>query len=239
MKITRIVSGIVIAAFVSVSCASMSKEERHQKATAHYQLGLSYLNDNNIQPAYVEFQKALEFNPENKDVLNIIGVIYLLKLENYQTAAEHFQRALAIDKNFSEASNNLGLAYEKMGRFSVAVESYKTALKNPLYRGAEKAFNNMGRAYYRAKKYNDSLDAYKEAIRRYSDFHLPYYGLALCYNAMGRYGEAAIALRKAVELDPVYKGDKEKAIKDMQEKKLIVKGHEEKDLDDLLEIMNY
>lgn len=235
----RILLLFIVVILASGACATMGTEDKLQKATAHYQLGVSYLNDNNIQPAFVEFQKALELNPDDKEVLNAIGLIYLLKLEDYYKAMEHFQRALKADKKFSEASNNLGLAYEKTGKFSEAIEAYKTALSNPLYRGAEKAFNNLGRAYYRAGRYNEALDSYKEAIRRYSDFHLPYYGLSLCYNAMGRYGEASVALIKAVELDPAYKGNKEMAIKDMREKKLILKGNEEKDIGDLLEIFNY
>jgi len=229
----------VMTLLVAVSCATVSTDERLQKAAAHYQLGVSYLNDNNIQPAFVEFQKALELNPDDKEVHNAIGVIYLLKLEDYPKAIEHFQRALAIDRNFSEASNNLGFAYEKTGRFVDAIKSYKTALSNPLYRNAEKAFNNLGRAYYRVKRYSDAIDAYKEALKRYSDFHLPYYGLALCYNATGRYGDAAAALKKAIELDPSYRGDREKAISGMRERRLLARGDDEKDLEDLLEIMNY
>lgn len=239
MKTMKPALGIIITIFICGACAGVGTEDKFQKATAHYQLGMSYLNDNNIQPAFVEFQKALELNPDDKEVLNIIGVIYLLKLEDYPKAIDHFQRALRIDKNFSEASNNLGFAYEKTDRFNEAIESYKTALSNPLYLGAEKAFNNLGRAYYRAKNFNEAADAHKEAAKRHSDFHLPYYGLALCYNAMGRYGDAAIALKKAIELDPAYKGDKEKVIKEMRERKLIVKGVDEKDIEDWLEIMNY
>ncbi len=231
-------STVVIVALWA--CATTPKEgDKVQQATAHYHLGISYMNDNNIQPAFVEFQKALEFNPNDKEVLNAIGVLYLLKLEKYSKAIEYFQKALRIDKNFSEASNNLGFAFEKAGRYDEAVAAYKTALSNLLYRNAEKAFNNLGRVYYRMRKYEDSLEAYREAIKRSSDFHLPYYGLALCYNALGRYGEAATALKKAIELDPEYRGDREAAIKALKERKLLLRGDEEKDADDLLEIMNY
>ncbi len=221
------------------ACAGTSREEKVQQATAHYQLGISYLNDNNIQPAFVELQKALEFNPHDKDVLNAIGVIYLLKLEDYPKAIECFQKALKVDKGFSEASNNLGFAYERAGKYDEAVASYKAALSNLLYKNAEKAFNNLGRVYYRMRRYDDALEAYREAIRRSSDFHLPYYGLALCYNALGRYGEASTALKKAIELDPEFRGDREKAINAMKERKLLLKGDEEKDVEDLLEITNY
>ncbi len=222
-----------------IGCSTMNTEDKVQKATSHFQLGVSYLNDNNIQPAFVEFQKALELNPEDKEVLNAIGVIYLLKLEDYQRAVEHFKRALSVDRSFSEASNNMGLAYEKMGMFKEAVDAYKAALTNPLYRNAEKALNNLGRSYYRLGRFDDAIDAYKESIRRFSNFHLPYYGLALSYNAKGIRDDAANALKKAVEYDPLFRGDRKMAVRDMSERKLIVKGDEEKDLEVLLKIMNY
>lgn len=229
----------IVFLVVLTGCASVNTEEKIKESSAHYQLGVSYLNENNIQLAFVEFQKALKLNPNDKEVANAIGIVYLMKLEDYPQAAEYFQRALSLDKNFSEASNNLGLAYEKSGRYAEAVEAYKSALTSPVYRNAQKALNNLGRAYYRVKRYNDSIAAYKEAIRRSYDFHLPYYGLALSYNAIGKYNDAAIALQRGIEIDPAYKGDKVKALKDMREKKILLAGEEEKDLEDLLEIMNY
>lgn len=235
MKTTVLIATIALL----VSCSTMGNEERLQRASAHYQLGVSYMNDNNIQPAFVEFQKAIELNPEDRESLNAIGLIYLLKLEDYQKAVEYFQRALKVDSSFSEASNNLGHAYERMERFDDAVAAYRSAIANPLYKSAEKAFNNLGRVYYRLRRYNEAVVAYKESLKRYSGFHLPYYGLALCYNAMGRYGDAATALKKAIELDPAYNGDRDRALKDMKEKKLLSKGYEERDLSDLIEIFNY
>jgi tetratricopeptide (TPR) repeat protein len=221
------------------ACAGLSGEQKSERSTAHYELGVSYLNENNIQPAFVEFQKSLEFDPHNKQALNAVGIIYLLKLEDYPKAVEYFRKAIKEDENYSEAWNNLGSAYEKSGKLTDAVEAYKTALKNPFYKSAEKAFYNLGRAYYRIGKFSDAVDAYTEAIRRFSDFYPPYYGLALCYNALRRYGDAAMALNKAIQLDPSYKGDREKAKKDMNERRLLVRGDEMRDLDDLIEIMNY
>ncbi len=230
---------VIFFTLLIVSCTTMSTEERLQNASAHYQLGISYMNDNNIQPAFVEFQKAIELNPNDKDSLNAIGLIYLLKLEDYAKAVEYFERAINVDRSYSEAFNNLGYAFEKMERFDDAVTAYKSAISNPLYRSAEKAFNNLGRVYYRMKRYNDAINAYKEASRRFSSFHLPYYGLALCYNATGRYGDAAHSLNKAIELDPAYNGDRDKALKDLKERKLLARGYEEKDISDLIEIFNY
>jgi type IV pilus biogenesis/stability protein PilW len=220
------------------SCATVSEKDT-QKASAHYQLGVSYFNDNNIQPAFVELQKALELNPHDKEVHNAIGVIYLVKLEDYTKAISHFQEALKIDKNYPEAANNLGKAYENVGDYNKAIESYTMALSNPQYKNAAAALCSLGMVYYRLSKYDEAMDAFKESMMRFTDFHLPYYGMALAYNAKGRYGDAAYALSRAVELDPLYKGNKEKAIEDFKDQKLKSRGDQEKDFSDYLDIMNY
>lgn len=70
-------------------------------------------------------------------------------------------------------------------------------------------------------------------------FALPYYGLALAYNRMGKYGEAAELMGKAIEVDADYKGDREKKVAALKEKYYSAKGEEEKDISDFLEIMKY
>ena len=226
---------LLILIFLS-SCATT--RENIQKATAYYKIGLSYFYENKIQSAFVEFQKALELNPEDKDALNALGLVYL-KFEDFQKARELFIEAVTIDPDFSDAYNNLGVTYTNMGKWSEAVDSFKKALKNPLYKTPENAYYNLGNAYYRLGLIDDAINAYNDAIKRKQDFHLPYYGLALCYNAKGQYGDAASAMTRAIELDPVYKGNKDKTAEDLKEKKLKAKGDEEKDIIDYIEILKY
>jgi type IV pilus biogenesis/stability protein PilW len=235
-------AGFALALFLCISlsaCATTRSENNIQKANAHVQLGMSYMNDNNIQPAFVEFQKALEYNPNDKEAHNAIGVIYLKKLGDNENAIKHFKAALKIDASYAEAANNLGSAYADMGNYDKAIESYKLALSNPQYRNAAMALNNLGMVYYRLSRYEDALTAYKESLKRFSDFYMPFYGLALCYNAKGLYGDAAQALTRAIELDPLYGGNKEKFSKEMEEKRLRAQAHEQKDIADYLDIMKY
>lgn len=229
---------IFFIAFLT-SCATVVTKEDTRNANAHYQIGLSYYNENNVQMAYIEFQKALEIDPYNKEALNAIGTIYLLRFEDFQKAIDSFQKAIKVDPKFSEAHNNLGFAYEKTGMFNNAIEFYKKALSNTMYQSPEKAYNNLGRVYYRLGRYDEAIDAYKGAIRRVNDFYPSFYGLALCYNAKGQYGDAASAIEHAIELDPLYKGDRDKATEDFKNKKLTAKGEEEKDIGDYIEILRY
>ena len=46
-------------------------------------------------------------------MLNAVGIIYLLKFEDFPKAIEFFQKAVSVGPDFSEAHNNLGIAYER------------------------------------------------------------------------------------------------------------------------------
>lgn len=229
---------VLLVLSLVVSCASTGVETRKQ-ASAHYKLGVACLNQNRIQQAFVEFHKAYDLNPHDKEVLNAIGVVYLLHLDDPQKAIEFFIKATEEDPDYSEAYNNLGYSYQELGKFEKAIVYYKKALSNPLYLTAEKALANMGTSYYRLGQYGLAVKSFKEALRRAPDLAPAYMGLALCYNAMGRYGEASTAMMQAIKLDPAYKGNKDKAARDLEKRKLSATGYEEQDIRDYLDILKY
>ncbi len=227
---------LVIILFLSAACATAGREN---KAEAHYKLGIAYLNDNKVQQAFVEFHKAYELEPNKKEVLNAIGIIYLLHLDEADKAIQYFEKAVKEDPLYSEAFNNLGYGYEKIGNFEKAIFYYRKALSNPLYPTAEKAFINMGNSYYAIGNYEAAMQSYKEAVKRAPGLSMTYWRMALCLNAMGRYGDASTAISEAVKLDPTYAGDRDKAIEDLSVKKLRAKGREERDIGDYIEILRY
>jgi type IV pilus assembly protein PilF len=222
-----------------VSCATVATESAAQSSVAHYTIGVSYYSEGKVQQAFVEFQHAYELNPQNKEALYSIGVIYLLDFDETLKAIDFFQRAVKIDPDYSEAYNNLGYAYAKIGQFDAAIPFYKKAVSNLLYATPEKSFVNMGKAYYRLGRFDDAAVAYKEAIKRAPNFDLPYMGLALYYNATGKYGDASAALFRAIVLNPQYKGSIKMAAEDFLTRKLGASGYDQKDLADYLEILKY
>ena len=220
------------------SCAGVAEKDV-KTSHYHYQLGISYLNENNIQPAFTELQKALKLNPHDKEIHQALGVIYLTKLQDYDKAMEHFRKALSIDRTYSEAATNLGNTYFDLKRYDDAIDSYKMALSNPQYPNAAMAWNNLGMVYYRTSRLDEALSAFREALKRHTDFHAPFYGLALVFNAQGRYGDAAVAIRRAIDLDPQYRGNIEKAIVDLRNQKIQATNEQERDIADFLEIIQY
>lgn len=222
-----------------MSCATFSTESSIQNSAAHYKIGASYYSEGKIQQAFVEFQHAYELNPQNKEALYGIGIIYLLDFDETLKAIDFFQRAVKIDPAYSDAYNNLGYAHANIGKFEDAIPFYKKAVSNLFYATPEKAFVNMGKAYYRLGRYDEAAVAFKEAIKRAPNFDLPYMGLALCYNATGIYGDASAALSRAILLNPHYKGNAKKAAEDFSMRKLSASDYDRKDFADYLEILKY
>ncbi len=219
-------------------CATTVTIQQQKKADFHYKMGISSLKEGNFQMAYVHLQRALPLNPDNKDVLHGLGIVYL-HFEKIKESEDYFLKAISIDPNFSEAHNNLGTLYMRTGQWEKAIKSFKKALSNPLYHSPETAFYNMGMSYYRMGNFALAIDAFRDSIRRSPMFSLPYYGLALAFNRAGRYSDAAAAISRAIEIDPVYAGDRIKFINDIRQRLLTAKGEDEKDLKDYLEIMKY
>lgn len=157
----------VILMLIPLCAACGMKEAQLKKekdASAHYKLGVSYLNDNLLQKAFVEFQKALEIDSRHRDAQYAVGHIHFIQ-ENYKDAIAAFQRTLSIDPKFSDAHNYLGKTYEAQGKFDDAIKAYQEALKNPQYDTPEKPNLNLGIVYMKQGKYDQAIRSFQTTVR--------------------------------------------------------------------------
>lgn len=232
----------ICAVFVLIGilngCAPSVEVAPQKQADYHNKMGMAYLNEGKIQFAFVEFQKAVQIEPNNKEIVYNLGIVYL-QLEDNENAKQYFLKAVKLDPKFADAYNNLGVTYMQLGQWRDAVGAFQKALANLLYRTPEKAFYSMGMSYYRLGEYEKAVDAFKDSIRRDNTFVFSYYGMALAYNKLERLGDAAEIMDRAILADPNYQGNRDKKVADMKERLYTAKGEEEQDLRDWLEIMQY
>jgi len=169
-------------------------------------------------------------------VHNALGIVFL-NMDDINSAEKSFQRAVDVGDDYSEGYNNLCYVYINKREWDNAIKNCKKALENPLYPTPDKAFYNLGRVYYLRGNFQDAENAFNNTIKRAPSMPHGYYGIALSRNAMGKYSQAAEALKNAIEFDPRFKGDRHKAELEFMHDSLEAK--DPKDLIDYLEILKY
>src|SRR3990172_119566 len=202
---TVLVCAAVLIVILSGCGLTKSRMKSDRDADAHHMLGIAYLNENNLQLAFMEFVKAVEFNPNEKTYHYALGHVYF-KMNKFVEAVKSYSNALAIDPMYGDAHNSLGVVYGKMERWDDAISEYQKALSNPQYTSPQQARSNLGTAYFNKDDYQSAITEFKEAIRLQPEaavFHLwlghTYMNLDMTSDAADAYGEAVKRDQKNVE----------------------------------------
>ena len=170
-------------------------------ADAHFGLGDANLHFKDRGSALEEYKKLKELDSELADKL--FDLIYKEEEElegEDSDKIESYKKAIRIDPDDVKAHNNLGLAYDKSGKYKEAIESYKQAIKiDPDYATAH---NNLGVVYGELGKYYDAIEAYKQAIKIKPDYANAHFNLGIAYGGLGRHQEAIESFKQAIRIDP-------------------------------------
>lgn len=185
------------------SCASGPSRENLDSAESHHRLGVSYLENGQVNKAFMEFQKAIELNPGKKGTLNYLGYLSM-RLKKYDEAISYYKKAISIDPDYSKALNNLGITYAEMGNWDESVKYFDSALSNPMYETPEMAFTNKGYVLYMKGDYDQAERAVKEALIINRLIPKAFYVLGLVYTKLDNDDAAIEEFIKAIGLVPDY-----------------------------------
>ncbi|MBN2669419.1 MAG: tetratricopeptide repeat protein [Bacteroidales bacterium] len=99
-------------------------------AFAHYDLALHYQNHKEFSKAIDQYFYILNhIDSTFSTSYHNIGYIYLLYSNDLDTAIMYFDKAIAVDYNYSEAYTNKGYALELLKKYNDAFVEYQTAVK--------------------------------------------------------------------------------------------------------------
>jgi len=162
-------------------------------------MGSSYLDNGQLNDAFMEFQKAIELNPRSKTTLNYLGYLSM-RFEKYDEAISYYKKAISIDPDYSEAINNLGVTYAETGSWDEALKCFDSALSNAMYKTPERAYANKGYVLYMQGEYSNAERAVKEALIRNRLFPMASYVLGLVYTKLDNDAAAIEEFKKAIGL---------------------------------------
>ena len=98
--------------------------------------------------------------------------------------------------------NNLGEAYDKIGKYDLAVEEFEAALRlNPNYFFA---LSNLGNMYGKKKKYDQAILYTQKALQQKPDYAPGHYNLAKALHLTGNPDQAMSSYRLAIKYNPYF-----------------------------------
>jgi Tfp pilus assembly protein PilF len=157
-------------------------------STAHFNLGLHYLNHGALNRGGLHMLLSTRMNPSYPSAYNGLGYYYLLK-RLPDLAIPQFDQALAIQPDFDQALNNLGKAWADKGDFQKAVSIfYRASSLNPDNLTSRL---NILTFLFKTRRWNEARWLALEITKRFPWEPRGYEIYAEASEQMGDFGEAA------------------------------------------------
>lgn len=123
---------------------------------------------------------------------------------SYANAIAAYQKALAINPDYVEAHNGLGVIYSTQGQYALALEHFKKAIE--LTPAATYLYNNLGYVHLLQGQNSEAVMSFEEALRYDPHNQKASRNLATAHKRMGRVEGIAIfspATKNPEEITPL------------------------------------
>ena len=168
-------------------------------AEEHWELGVAYHEQGDVEEALVELQRAIALDPDEARAHRSLGTVYMDQGRVEESVAA-YERAIGIDPAYGEAYGDLAGAYFGLGKISEAMSAGEKAVDlAPDYSAAH---NNLGIVYQEQGELHKAIAEYEKAIELDPSDASPHANLGIIYKDQGELDLAIAALEKAIELDP-------------------------------------
>jgi tetratricopeptide (TPR) repeat protein len=145
-----------------------------------YETARTLFEEGKLDEAERLFLKLLDRNPQGyADIHNRLGLIYFQK-GFLERAAQHLEKALSINPNYTDAALNLVVTYNEMKRFDEAEKIFSKAAQvvkstgpslDPFVLGKlANEHKKLGDAYYELGRSTEALHEYEKAIHLCPNF---------------------------------------------------------------------
>lgn len=142
---------------------------------------------------------ALEATPVNDTAQRLLAD-ELVKEGKYDEAITHYQEALRIHADYSEAHNGYGLALASKGRFEEALVHYRESLR--LKPNLMDAHSNMGLSLASMHRLDEAIAQYREALRIKPQSFNTHNNLGVALANSGRSDDAIAEFTEVLRLKP-------------------------------------
>jgi protein O-mannosyl-transferase len=168
---------------------------------AHNNLGIALFEKGRVDEAVVQYQKALEIEPDYADADYNLGNAFFQQ-GRLDEAIAQWQKVLKIQPDDAQVHNDLGFALFEKGHVDEAVTHYEKALGiKPDY---TEAHNNLGIALAQKGRLDEAIAQYQMALQIKPDDAEVHNNLGIAFAQKGRLDETITHYQKALQIKPDY-----------------------------------
>ena len=160
----------------------------------------SEINLKNYLKAETFINKILLKN--NSPEINYLHGNVLKVQEKYAAAIAAYNKAISLNKNFSEAYNNLANTQKKINRIEDAISNYSRAIETKS--DNFEAYYNLANLFKSEKRYEEAIINYKEVIKIKENFVDAYNNIGSIYSMLGNFEKSKKYFISAINLDPYF-----------------------------------
>ena len=172
---------------------------------AHYNRGITYLNDERYSEAITAFQNAITLDPDFTTAHYNLGLTYL-KMETYSRAVDALQKTITLDRSYKAAHHSLALAYLGQQELGKARDAARDALKlDPNYQPARSLLEAIDPSFTPTETQTTTSPESEQAAKQQpivKPRQETHYELGIAYKNSKMYTEAIAEFQKAIDLDP-------------------------------------
>ena len=162
---------------------------------------LVYHKQGNLDKAKKIYHNLLKLNPENFEIINLLGVLNFQQ-KNFYASIDLFNQALSIEHHHA-VYNNLANVYKEIKKYDDAILNYKKAIR--LNINYAEAYNNLGITFKEIKNEKEAEKNYQKAIELKPNYAEAYNNIGILYGELlCNYEKAILNLKNAIKLNPYY-----------------------------------
>jgi type IV pilus assembly protein PilF len=167
------------AVLTLVACSSAHKKAQKKTDASNYnmQLGISYLNQGDLNLAKEKLERAVAENPGDPNVHSAMAMLQD-RLGHPDQADKEYRAALGLGPRNPDVLNNYAVYLCHTGRIDEGVKTFEEAAHNALYRTPAAAFTNAGVCLRGAKRDTQAAMSFQRALQVRPDFSEAAYQLA-------------------------------------------------------------
>ena len=165
-------------------------------AQAYHVLALALEKMGHQHKALVTFERALQLDPNDPDLLLNLGLT-AWNMKMREQAQNMFRQFIAANPGSPLGYNNLGMVQCELGDPATAIET----LRNAIYQMPTEPilWNSLATVLAESSRADESIQFYQEAVRLDPQFSRPYHNLGYAYSHLGLLEEALAAYDGALE----------------------------------------